>query len=234
MELDPQHRPLCVNQSLRKAALRPSDGLQSLAQSVHRLVVGTVHWEYGAVQPVEQSALPAAHRVDPVLLPAAMERSDFSRQVLEQGAPQRHIDHLHPPADCQDWLARLKKGPEQLQLRLVSLPVRGLGAPVFLPKEGRVHIPASAQDEPSAGQVRGWAAAGDRPRPCFTGRPTVVIHTSGLTRNLDGREMVHKSSSLMGPGQLCWASTAALDRTSAQISSTAPAIPEVLELRVRS
>ena len=146
MELDPQHRPLCVNQSLRKAALRPSDGLQSLTQSVHRLVVGTVHREYGAVQPVEQSALPAAYRVDPVLLPAAMERSDFSRQVLEQGAPQRHIDHLHPPADCQDWLARLKKGPEQLQLRLVSLPVRGLGAPVFLPKEGRVHIQMCIRD----------------------------------------------------------------------------------------
>lgn len=60
------------------------------------------------------------------------------------------------------------------------------------------------------GNSRGQAS------PLFHRPPTVVIHTSGLTRNLDGREMVHKSSSLMGPGQLCWASTAALDRTSAQ------------------
>ena len=142
---------------LGNAVHRPEGKDQPWGGAVHCLVVRAVDGEAGAVEGVEQAARLGADRVDLVRLGVGMGGTPDVPQVLKQGAPQSHINDLHASADPQDRAARLIKGAEQLQLRLVPGGVRGLGALVGLSVQAGVQVAAAAQQQPGAGQVR-WGA----------------------------------------------------------------------------
>ena len=96
----------------------------------------------------------------------------MSRPFKARGAnpwpAQEDVDHLHPPADAQDGLARLVKGVEQGDLRLVPVPVGGLGAPQL--GKGLVATAWSEGGVPEALELPGYPLLGVQFHPermCF-------------------------------------------------------------------
>ena len=100
MELNPQKRIARQVQRLGHAALRPRDNPQPLADLVHRLVVVAVHMEQRPIHLVQRGALQHPGGVDPVPVGARVEDLLLGGHVLNHGAPQHNIYHLHPPANA--------------------------------------------------------------------------------------------------------------------------------------
>ena len=85
------------------------------------------------------------------------------RQVLDQAAPEKDIDQLHPPADAKDRSAGGEKRAKEGKLRPVQLPVDRQGALIRLSEPGGVNISAAGQQESAeGGQIR-------RMEVCFKG-----------------------------------------------------------------
>ena len=150
-----------MEQSLGKSGFRPGAGQKSGAQTVHRLMMPAVHGKYRAIEGVQEGAFRRPNRMDAVGGFPLVEREDIGRQVLNQGAAQSHVDDLHAPADAQYGLARLVKGVKQGQLPLIQHRVRGLGAKIFLAEQGGVQVPAPAQHQSGAVEIRGRGITGD-------------------------------------------------------------------------
>ena len=145
-------------------------------------------------------------------------------EILNEVAPQGHIDDLHAPADAQNGLVGLIKGTKQLQLGLVPGHIRGIGALIFLAEERAFQIASAAQNEPVAAEIgRGAVARAGGGAQAFQG----LLIAAGLplgAGELDGERHGGAHS----------VSTAARAFTRVEMSSTAPSMPVVLELRVRS
>ena len=135
MELNGQNGPAGTIQCLDDAAFRPGNGPKTFAQAVYRLVMDAVNRKQWPVKLVEHTPLQAAHRVNRLLVFRAVEDADVGGEILNEIAPQGHIDDLHAPADAQNGLVGLIKGTKQLQLGLVPGHVGGIGALVFLAEE---------------------------------------------------------------------------------------------------
>ena len=79
---------------------------------------------------------------------AAVEAAQIVPDVLGQGAPQSHVDDLMAPADTQHRLAQGQKGPQQLQLRHVTVVVDVLGTLILRREQVGGDIPTAGQEQP--------------------------------------------------------------------------------------
>ena len=82
--------------------------------------------------------------------------------VLQEGAPQSHIQDLESAADSQHRLSGGQIGGGQRQLRCVPLGIDLTAGPVFLPKAAGVDISAAAQQETVILGTVGGAVGGVR------------------------------------------------------------------------
>jgi hypothetical protein len=69
-------------------------------------------------------------------------------QILEQGAPQRHVDHLNAATDAEDGKPALASHGEKRQLKQIPFPARsGQLGRRLRPVPGGIHVLAAGQNE---------------------------------------------------------------------------------------
>ena len=202
-----------------------------MSQTVHRLMVGTVDYGTRPQKPLQQASRLTVDRVVDIFL-SLVERPPSWLQILDHRASQKHVEHLHPPANSQHWAFPGQEGLHQSQLRPVSLPVRWIGTPILLSKQDRVHIASAAQHQGFTTGVRAGTDPRHRNRSRSLYRADIAFQSARLAGNLNLGDMV---SSLVFPRTHSAISAWAVRRrTSAAMRSTAPSMPVTLELMVRS
>lgn len=112
--------------------------------------MGAVHRKNRAVEQVKDGAGLTPHRVDPVgVVPApAVKQIPLRSQVLDQRAPQSHVEKLKAPADAQHRLFGVQKRLQNGKLRPVPVQIHLLGPLHPLSVVGRVDILPAAEDQP--------------------------------------------------------------------------------------
>ena len=217
--------------SFCKSLRRPSGGFQVMSQTVHRLMVGTVDHGTRPQKPLQQASWLTADRVVDIFL-SLVAHPPSGLQVLDQRATQKHVEHLHPPANSQHWAFPGKEGLRQSQLRPVPLPVRWIGTPVLLSKQDRIHISPAAQHQSIAAGIRYGTNPRHRNRSRSLYRADIAFQSARLAGNLDLWDVV--SSLVFLRTHSAISAWAVRRRTSAAMRSTAPSMPVTLELMVRS
>lgn len=231
MKLHPQHRQATMFDPFCKSLRRPSGGCQVMSQEVHRLMVGTVDHGTRPQKLLQQASRLTADRVIDIFL-SLVAHPPSGLQVLDQRASQKHVEHLHPPANSQHWAFPGKEGLRQSQLRPVSLPVRWIGTPVLLSKQDRIHISPATQHQSIAAGIRYGTNPRNRNRSRSLYRADIAFQSARLAGNLDLWDMLFSLVVLKTHSAIsAWA---VRRRTSAAMRSTAPSMPVTLELMVRS
>lgn len=202
-----------------------------MSQTVYRLMMRTVDYGTRPEKPLQQASRLTVDRVVDIFL-SLVAHPPSGLQVLDQRASQKHVEHLHPPANSQHRAFPDKESLRQSQLRPIPLPVRWIGTPVLLSKQDRVHIASAAQHQSIAAGIRYGTSPRYRNRSYSLYCADIAFQSARLAGNLDLWDVV--SSLVFLRTHSAISAWAVRRRTSAAMRSTAPSMPVTLELMVRS